>query len=337
MGRGHGWAWHEHASHGWVAHDPGPRAWQSRGWGSRSAGFEPGHPWARGPASAAGMPYGGHPMAGTQVADPTLGAARNLDGDDPVRRSDAACVPPSSEFSPVEREFPMNQVKLRHAALTVASHADHRPRVWAGRPAGVAAADGPQPAIAPSVVIPRAVTPVPTGPILGGPGHQRPCRRRLKRRPIGRIAALRANSTSPRRRPSRGMHLPRQCATMRRAPMPCSVNVPRVLAAKLSALDNMKSYAQVAHACADNTEALATAFEGLYAAWSAISKTDDRYVVRERGNKNRGAANQALTPMPACMNDRVVSCDYSSHGSTGQGHAGDSASRCKGQLIGCRR
>ena len=36
------------------------------------------------------------------------------------------------------------------------------------------------------------------------------------------------------------------------------------IAARLSALDNMKSYAQVARAYADNTEALATAFEGLY-------------------------------------------------------------------------
>jgi hypothetical protein len=35
-------------------------------------------------------------------------------------------------------------------------------------------------------------------------------------------------------------------------------------AATMSALDNMKSYAQVARAYADATEALATAFEGLY-------------------------------------------------------------------------
>ena len=35
-------------------------------------------------------------------------------------------------------------------------------------------------------------------------------------------------------------------------------------AATMSALDNMKSYAQVARAYADNTEALATAFEALY-------------------------------------------------------------------------
>ena len=35
-------------------------------------------------------------------------------------------------------------------------------------------------------------------------------------------------------------------------------------AASMSALDNMKSYAQVARAYADNTEALATAFEALY-------------------------------------------------------------------------
>jgi hypothetical protein len=35
-------------------------------------------------------------------------------------------------------------------------------------------------------------------------------------------------------------------------------------AATMSALDNMKSYARVARAYADNTEALATAFEALY-------------------------------------------------------------------------
>ncbi|HET6234088.1 MAG TPA: Spy/CpxP family protein refolding chaperone [Acetobacteraceae bacterium] len=35
-------------------------------------------------------------------------------------------------------------------------------------------------------------------------------------------------------------------------------------AASMSALDNMRSYAQVARAYADNTEALATAFEALY-------------------------------------------------------------------------
>jgi hypothetical protein len=35
-------------------------------------------------------------------------------------------------------------------------------------------------------------------------------------------------------------------------------------AATMSALDNMKSYAQVARAYADNTQALATAFEALY-------------------------------------------------------------------------
>jgi periplasmic protein CpxP/Spy len=35
-------------------------------------------------------------------------------------------------------------------------------------------------------------------------------------------------------------------------------------AATMNALDNMKSYAQVARAYADNTQALATAFEGLY-------------------------------------------------------------------------
>jgi periplasmic protein CpxP/Spy len=35
-------------------------------------------------------------------------------------------------------------------------------------------------------------------------------------------------------------------------------------AASMNALDNMKSYAQVARTYADNTQALATAFEGLY-------------------------------------------------------------------------
>src|SRR5271156_6573310 len=43
-------------------------------------------------------------------------------------------------------------------------------------------------------------------------------------------------------------------------------------AASMSALDNMKSYAQVARAYADNTEALATAFEGLYGALSDQQK-----------------------------------------------------------------
>jgi cytochrome c551/c552 len=43
-------------------------------------------------------------------------------------------------------------------------------------------------------------------------------------------------------------------------------------AAKMNALDNMKSYAQVARAYADNTEALATAFEALYGVLSDQQK-----------------------------------------------------------------
>jgi cytochrome c551/c552 len=43
-------------------------------------------------------------------------------------------------------------------------------------------------------------------------------------------------------------------------------------AATMSALDNMKSYAKVARAYADNTEALATAFEALYGVLSDQQK-----------------------------------------------------------------
>lgn len=43
-------------------------------------------------------------------------------------------------------------------------------------------------------------------------------------------------------------------------------------AAKMNALENMKSYAQVARAYADNTQALATAFESLYGVLSEQQK-----------------------------------------------------------------
>jgi len=42
--------------------------------------------------------------------------------------------------------------------------------------------------------------------------------------------------------------------------------------AKLSAVANMHSYAQIAHAYADNTERLATAFDSLYASLSDVQK-----------------------------------------------------------------
>ena len=43
-------------------------------------------------------------------------------------------------------------------------------------------------------------------------------------------------------------------------------------AQSMSALDNVKSYAQVARACADNTEKLSTAFEALYGVLSDQQK-----------------------------------------------------------------
>jgi hypothetical protein len=52
-------------------------------------------------------------------------------------------------------------------------------------------------------------------------------------------------------------------------------------AARLSALDNMKSYAQVARAYADNIEALATAFEGLYGVLSDQQKLTIDTLFRE--------------------------------------------------------
>jgi hypothetical protein len=52
-------------------------------------------------------------------------------------------------------------------------------------------------------------------------------------------------------------------------------------AARLNALDNMKSYAQVARAYADNTEALATAFEALYGVLSDQQKLTIDTLFRE--------------------------------------------------------
>jgi len=43
-------------------------------------------------------------------------------------------------------------------------------------------------------------------------------------------------------------------------------------AANMNALDNMKSYAEISRAYADNTQALATAFEALYGVLSVQQK-----------------------------------------------------------------
>jgi len=57
----------------------------------------------------------------------------------------------------------------------------------------------------------------------------------------------------------------------------------------MSALDNMKSYAQIARAYADNTEALATAFEALYAGLSDQQKQTIDGMFRQDAARNASA------------------------------------------------
>ena len=57
-------------------------------------------------------------------------------------------------------------------------------------------------------------------------------------------------------------------------------------AASMSALDNMKSYAQVARAYADNTEALANAFEVLYGVLSDQQKQTIDTLFRQQSAQN---------------------------------------------------
>lgn len=59
-------------------------------------------------------------------------------------------------------------------------------------------------------------------------------------------------------------------------------------AATMSALDNMKSYAQIARAYADNTEALASAFEALYGVLSDPQKATVDQIFRQDAARNAG-------------------------------------------------
>ena len=58
----------------------------------------------------------------------------------------------------------------------------------------------------------------------------------------------------------------------------------------MTALDNMKSYAQIARAYADDTEALAQAFAPLYAALSDQQKQTIDTLFREQAARNASAA-----------------------------------------------
>jgi flagellar hook-associated protein FlgK len=52
--------------------------------------------------------------------------------------------------------------------------------------------------------------------------------------------------------------------------------------AAMSATGNMHSYAQMARACADNTERLATAFDSFYASLSEIQKNAADMLFRQQ-------------------------------------------------------
>jgi protein CpxP len=66
-------------------------------------------------------------------------------------------------------------------------------------------------------------------------------------------------------------------------------------AASMSALDNMKSYAQVARAYADNTEALANSFEVLYGVLSDQQKQTIDTLFRQQSAQNAATQPNAST------------------------------------------
>ncbi len=154
----------------------------------------------------------------------------------------------------------MNQVKLRHAALTVAVVLITVPRLAAAQPISPpqTAPNPPSPQAlsspAPSPQSPPAQSSVAQPPATLSPAAQAAADQR--------IAALRAQLriTDAQTQPWNAFA---QAMRNNAASTDALFRQRASTAAKLSALDNMKSYAQVAHAYADNTEALATAFEGL--------------------------------------------------------------------------
>jgi hypothetical protein len=188
-------------------------------------------------------------MVAVRVADP-MGAATTSGVDDPVGRSDSAWVPTSSEFSPVEREFPMNHVNLRRAALTVAAVLITVPRLAAAQPVSP-----PQTAPNPPSPQPQVSQPVAQPPVALSPAAQAAADQR--------IAALRGQLHITDAQ-AQAWNAFAQAMRDNAASTDALFRQRASTVARLSALDNMKSYARVARAYADNTEALATAFEGLY-------------------------------------------------------------------------
>jgi protein CpxP len=216
-----------------------------------------------------------------------LCVARAAGVDDPVRRSGFAWVPTSSEFSPVEREIPMNHVNLRRAALAVAAVLIAVPRLAAAQPVSPAQT-APNPASPPAV---SSTTPSPQPP-MAQPSAAQPAvaQPAVALSPAAqaavdqRIAALRSqlHITDTQAQPWNAFA---QAMRDNAASTDVLFRQRASTAAKLSALDNMKSYAEVAHAYADNTEALATAFEGLYGVLSDQQKLTVDTLFREEATR----------------------------------------------------
>jgi periplasmic protein CpxP/Spy len=186
-------------------------------------------------------------------------------------------VPPGfrrrPSFKPVEREFPMNHVNLRRAALTVAAVLITVPRLAAAQPVSppqTAANPASPPALSsptPSPQPPSAQPSLALSPAAQAAVDQR-------------IAALRGqlHITDTQAQPWNAFA---QAMRDNAASTDALFRQRASTAATLSALDNMKSYAQVARAYADNTEALATAFEGLYGVLSDQQKLTIDTLFRE--------------------------------------------------------
>ena len=205
-----------------------------------------------------------YPVADSTAADPTLCAAQIPDADDSICRS--GWVPAPSAFSPEEREFSMSHVNLNRAALVVAAVLITVPHLaaaqpvssppTAGNPPASAALSSPKPSpqpplTQPSVAEPSSAQPsVPLSPAVQAAADQR-------------IAALRSQLQITETQ-AQAWNAFAQAMRDNAASTDALFRQRASIAARLSALDNMKSYAQVARAYADNTEALATAFEGLY-------------------------------------------------------------------------
>ena len=157
------------------------------------------------------------------------------------------------------------------------------PRLAAAQP-GVAAGGCPEPRVAAGVVsIANAVQPSHRWPSHRLPNrHRRSPRRRLQAAADQRIAALRAQLriTDAQAQAWNGFA---QAMRNNAASTDALFRQRASTAARLSALDNMKSYAQVARAYADNTEALATAFEGLCGVLSDQQKLTVDTLFREGG------------------------------------------------------